>query len=85
MGLVEQRKNGPFKKAYELGVLCSVDIAVIILSMCMRFSHIQHLLTSFIVDIVYLPLPFSFPRLIRGPIYIVSLIMVLTRLQFRHL
>ncbi|KAF6760928.1 hypothetical protein DFP72DRAFT_777374, partial [Ephemerocybe angulata] len=25
-----QRKNGLFKKVYELGVLCSVDVAVII-------------------------------------------------------
>lgn len=28
--LFKQRKNGLFKKAYELGVLCSVDVAVII-------------------------------------------------------
>jgi hypothetical protein len=27
-----QRKNGLFKKAYELGVLCAVDVAVIIFS-----------------------------------------------------
>ena len=27
---VAQRKNGLFKKAYELGVLCSIDVAVII-------------------------------------------------------
>ena len=31
----------PFKKAYELSVLCSVDLAVMIPGMCTYFSHIQ--------------------------------------------
>ena len=60
VGLVKQRKNGPFKKAYELGVLCPVDIAVISL-VCAHVSHIQHPLMNSIVDVVYLPLPSSFP------------------------
>ena len=28
--VLSQRKNGLFKKAYELGVLCSCDVAVIV-------------------------------------------------------
>lgn len=34
-----QRKNGLFKKAYELGVLCSVDVAVIIFGGSQRAAH----------------------------------------------
>ena len=38
-----QRKNGLFKKAYELGVLCSVDVTVIIFGAfhCSSFPHIS--------------------------------------------
>jgi SRF-type transcription factor (DNA-binding and dimerisation domain) len=32
--LLFQRKHGLFKKAYELGVLCSVEVAIIIVGMC---------------------------------------------------
>ena len=68
MGLDEQRNYGLFKKVYELGVLCSVYIAVIILGMCMCFSHIEHPLMSSIVDVVDLPLP-SLPHRTRGPVF----------------
>jgi len=37
--LIPQRKNGLFKKAYELGVLCSVDVAVIIFGAYPRSCH----------------------------------------------
>ena len=40
---------------------------------------------SSIVDIVYLTLPSSSAHLLGGPVYIVSLIMVLTLLRLRHL
>ena len=39
--LLSQRKNGLFKKAYELGVLCSVDVAVIIFGAQQSIPHWQ--------------------------------------------
>ncbi|KLO06550.1 SRF-like protein, partial [Schizopora paradoxa] len=36
-----KRKNGLFKKAYELGVLCSVDVAVIIFAEERQGHHVK--------------------------------------------
>ena len=43
-----QRKNGLFKKAYELGVLCSVEVAVIIFGRLLIF-----ILTTLILFLSY--------------------------------
>ena len=55
-----KRKNGLFKKAYELGVLCSADVAVVVFNangklfefgsgdldtILLRYSHVSHSLT----------------------------------------
>lgn len=49
-----QRKNGLFKKAYELGVLCSVDVAVIIFGAFSPLSRLNDSLLSCIDPSFYL-------------------------------
>ncbi|KZT22399.1 hypothetical protein NEOLEDRAFT_659424 [Neolentinus lepideus HHB14362 ss-1] len=64
----QKRKNGLFKKAYELGVLCSVDIAVIIFERgrsgevkCYEYS------SGDLSDIVIKRMSFQGPREARNP------------------
>ena len=57
VGLVKWRKNIFSRRSMNSGVLCSVDIVIIIFSMCTCFSRIQHLLMNSMVDIMHIPLP----------------------------
>ncbi|KAF8890558.1 hypothetical protein CPB84DRAFT_1647944, partial [Gymnopilus junonius] len=55
-----KRKNGLFKKAYELGVLCSVDVAVIIFGKPSSLSSHQYC-SADIRDIVQRQIRVCFP------------------------
>lgn len=41
-----KRKNGLFKKAYELGILCSADVAVVVFSRCEDFLLLSYRIAS---------------------------------------
>ncbi|KAJ7735086.1 hypothetical protein DFH07DRAFT_724897, partial [Mycena maculata] len=62
------RKNGLFKKAYELGVLCSVDVAVIIFEERPGHHHkLYQYCSGDIRDIVGRHVQYDGERDTRGP------------------
>ncbi|KIK58445.1 hypothetical protein GYMLUDRAFT_115352, partial [Collybiopsis luxurians FD-317 M1] len=63
-----KRKNGLFKKAYELGVLCSVDVAVIIFDEKPgQHEKLYEYSSTDVRDIVKRHLRFSGDKDSRGP------------------
>ncbi|KAI0027601.1 hypothetical protein K488DRAFT_32078, partial [Vararia minispora EC-137] len=62
-----KRKQGLFKKAYELGVLCSVDVAVIIFERRQGAEKLFQYCSGDIAAIVHKQTKFEGERSLQGP------------------